>query len=90
MNSIYNKLKNLCFRGINPVLVAVVISFAVFTLFRFGICIWQYKIAQGNFKSIFYWGLRYDLSICCTMYAAVFLVALVFNFLKSTPVLVKK
>ncbi|MGN0915334.1 MAG: LTA synthase family protein [Succinivibrio sp.] len=90
MNSISNKLRNLCCRGINPVLVAIVISFTVFTLFRVGLCIWQYKIAEGNLINIFYWGLRYDLSICCTMYAAVLLIALVFNFFSSTPVFVKK
>ncbi len=80
---IINKLKLNC--SILPILVFIAISIVIFTLFRAGLVIWKFTDCQDSLGHIFFYGLRYDISINCSMFAPIFLISLLCAFAGKTP-----
>ncbi len=61
------KKLNIQLSGISPLVIFLVISVVIFTLFRLGLTFWKYDLCKDNLSDIFIYGLRYDLSINATM-----------------------
>lgn len=81
--SFISKYKLNC--SILPILVFFVISIFVFTLFRTGLVIWKLSDCINDLGDIYLYGLRYDISINCTMFAPVILISLLGAFAEKTP-----
>ena len=71
--------------GQRPVLTFFIIAIAIFTLSRLSLVIWHYDLCKDDLLTIFTWGLRYDFSINCTMFALALLIGIVMNFFKVAP-----
>ena len=72
-------------RGIYPVLTFFVLSIVLFMLSRTALLIWHPEGTEGHIIDIYKYGLLYDVSINCTMYAVVFLICILSNFLSKVP-----
>ena len=72
-------------RGIYPVLTFFVLSIILFMLSRTALLIWHPEGTEGHIIDIYKYGLLYDVSINCTMYAVVFLICILSNFLSKVP-----
>ena len=72
-------------RGIYPVLTFFVLSIVLFMLSRTALLIWHPEGTEGHIFDIYKYGLLYDVSINCTMYAVVFLICILSNFLSKVP-----
>ena len=70
-------------RGIYPVLTFFVLSIVLFMLSRTALLIWHPEGTEGHIIDIYKYGLLYDVSINCTMYAVVFLICILSNFLSK-------
>ncbi|SFS81404.1 Phosphoglycerol transferase MdoB [Succinivibrio dextrinosolvens] len=81
--SIISKLK--LNYSIFPILVFFVLSICLFSLFRTGLVIWKFNDCVDNLSEIFLYGLRYDISINCTMFAPVLLISILSAFAGNTP-----
>lgn len=80
---IIKRLKLNC--SILPILVFILLSIVIFTFFRAGLVIWKYSDCAGNLGHIFFYGLRYDISINCSMFAPIFLISILSAFAGKTP-----
>ena len=72
-------------RGIYPVLTFFVLSIVLFMLSRTALLIWHPEGTEGHIIDIYKYGLLYDVSINCTMYAVVVLICILSNFLSKVP-----
>uniref|UniRef100_UPI00402AA51F LTA synthase family protein n=1 Tax=Succinivibrio sp. TaxID=2053619 RepID=UPI00402AA51F len=72
-------------RGIYPVLTFFVLSIVLFMISRTALLIWHPEGTEGHIFDIYKYGLLYDVSINCTMYALVFLICILSNFLSKVP-----
>lgn len=72
-------------RGIYPELTFFVLSIVLFMLSRTALLIWHPEGTEGHIIDIYKYGLLYDVSINCTMYAVVFLICILSNFLSKVP-----
>lgn len=72
-------------RGIYPVLFFFVLSVVLFMLSRTALLIWHSEGTENHIFDIYKYGLLYDVSINCSMYAAVFLICILTNFLNRVP-----
>lgn len=70
-------------RGIYPVLTFFVLSIVLFMLSRTALLIWHPEGTEGHIIDIYKYGLLYDVSINCTMYAVVVLICILSNFLSK-------
>lgn len=66
--------------GIKSVLIFFLISILIFTLFRAGLVFWKFPDCKDNLFDIFLYGLRYDISINCTMFSPAFLYCIFKNY----------
>ena len=72
-------------RGIYPVLTFFVLSIVIFMISRTALLIWHPEGTEGHIIDIYKYGLLYDVSINCTMYAVVVLICILSNFLSKVP-----
>ena len=72
-------------RGIYPVLTFFVLSIVLFMLSRTALLFWHPEGTEGHIIDIYKYGLLYDVSINCTMYAVVVLICILSNFLSKVP-----
>ena len=72
-------------RGIYPVLTFFVLSIVLFMLSRTALLIWHPEGTEGHIIDIYKYGLLYDVSINCTMYAVVVLICILSNYLSKVP-----
>ena len=72
-------------RGIYPVLTFFVLSIVIFMISRTALLIWHPEGTERHIFDIYKYGLLYDVSINCTMYAVVFLICILSNFLSKVP-----
>lgn len=72
-------------RGIYPVLTFFVLSIVIFMISRTALLIWHPEGTERHIFDIYKYGLLYDVSINCSMYAVVFLICILANFLSKVP-----
>lgn len=72
-------------RGIYPVLTFFVLSIVIFMISRSALLIWHPEGTERHIFDIYKYGLLYDVSINCSMYAVVFLICILANFLSKVP-----
>lgn len=72
-------------RGIYPVLTFFVLSIVIFMISRTSLLIWHPEGTESHIFDIYKYGLLYDVSINCSMYAVVFLICILANFLSKVP-----
>ena len=72
-------------RGIYPVLTFFVLSIVIFMISRTALLIWHPEGTESHIFDIYKYGLLYDVSINCSMYAVVFLICILANFLSKVP-----
>ena len=61
-------------KGLFPVAVSFIIAIIIFNLSRFGLCLWHFDETKANILSIFFYGIRYDLSILSIIFAPLVLI----------------
>lgn len=69
-------LKN---KGLFPVALSFIIALIIFNLSRLSLCIWHFNETKENLLSIFYYGIRYDLSILSLLFAPLVLIIIFFS-----------
>lgn len=73
-------LKN---KGLFPVVLSFIIALFIFNLSRLSLCIWHFNETKEHLLSIFYYGLRYNLSILCLIFAPLVLIIVSFSKVKK-------
>ncbi len=74
--------------SILPIICFIFLSIIIFTIFRTGLIIWKFSDCKDALGYIYFYGLRYDISINCSMFSPAILISLLFGFAKKTPNLV--
>lgn len=72
-------------KGINPILVFFIISILIQTISRIVLVKIYPDYVSDNLFHVFSYGLRYDFSINCSIFAPVLLFCLLCNYLSRTP-----
>ncbi|MGN1281761.1 MAG: LTA synthase family protein [Succinivibrio sp.] len=72
-------------KGIYPLFVFFVLSVILLTLSRTALLIWHPEDIQGHLLEIYGYGLKYDISICCSLYSLPLVLCLICNCLKTVP-----
>lgn len=73
-------------KGIYPFSVFFILSIILLTIFRTALLIWHPENTSDHLLEIYGYGLKYDLSICSTLFSIPLLLCLITNYLKRIPV----
>lgn len=61
-------------KGLFPVLISFLLALFIFNISRIVLCLWHFDESKNNLLTIFGYGVRYDLSILCLLFAPLVLI----------------
>lgn len=61
-------------KGLFPVLISFLLALFIFNISRIVLCLWHFDECKNNLLTIFGYGVRYDLSILCLLFAPLVLI----------------